>query len=161
MNSKYKKISMKHAEDCPDITQRIHKSPQDATLSKYNTAILRFEYPLSKNWTHQNLENLPLEEERLDESLHHLMQDRITAGGLQRTPPLKSPERLANARTTWSTNTPSFGDPFRSSQLREETAPPLATQVRNIPKTRGEAGPFRCSTQTALTEPEDASPPDI
>ncbi|KAL9066816.1 MAG: hypothetical protein Q9161_007322 [Pseudevernia consocians] len=77
----------------------------------------------------------------------------------ERTPPWQSPERLPTATAGRSTDTVLLGDHFGSIQPQEETAPPLATQVRSKPKTRCEADPSRGPPQTTLDEPEDPSPP--
>ncbi len=173
--SKYESISIKHAEERANITQRIHRILQDANFSKYTTPISRFDYPSSKKRTQQTVEKMRLEEGKLDEfwqrvddhftarcgeTLHQLMQNKITARELQRAPPWEPPERLPPAPTAGRlTDTLLLDDHFRSSQPEEEPAPPLATQVRSKPKTCGEADPSRGPTQTPLAEPEDPSPP--
>ncbi|CAD6586423.1 MAG: hypothetical protein ASARMPREDX12_002366 [Alectoria sarmentosa] len=174
--SKYESTCAKHFEECADMSDRIHKILPGANLSKYSTPISRFDYPSSKKRTQQTVEKMRLEEEKLDEfwqrvddhfiarcgnTLHHLMQNKITARGLQRTPPWQAPERVATAKASLSTDAPLHADPFHSRQPQEEPALPLTTQVKTKPKTRGEADPSRGLNQTSFAEPEDPSPPGV
>lgn len=171
--TKYESVVMKHAEERANITETTHRILQNASLSRYTTAISRFDYPSSKKRTQQTVEKMRLEEEKLDEfwqrvddhfighcgkTLHQLLGDRITARELQRTPPWQSLERLFTAKSASSSNAPLSGDPFHSIEPQDEP-PLLATQVRIKPKTRGEADPTRFPTQATLTEPEDPSAP--